>query len=1044
MNLPRLAVHRPITTAMLLLSILVFGGIALSRLPLAFLPAVDVPWIGIQIPYPNANPLQVEKEITKPVEEILATLSGVKKIRSNSDADGAFVNMQFDWGQDLDIVRMQVSEKMDQIEADLPEGIGEVLIFSFNTNDIPVVEGRISAAGVDLSANYELLEARILNRLRRVPGVARVDIDGVAPREIFIDLVLDKVREHNIDLGGLIEQLQGASSNLVLGEIHDGGKRYMARAMGELDSVEQIEQLTINAQGVRLGQIAEISYEEPVIAYARRLNGKDAVAVSVFKESTANTVDVVRGVEKVIAEDINNDPLLEGVNFFMWGNQADMIVEAVDGLTQAGLIGAVLAILVLYIFLRQLSSTLIVSMSIPFSIIATCGVLYFLGKNLNVLSMMGLMLGVGMLVDNAIVVLESIDRRRKGEPDAAHAALHGAQHVALAVTASTITTLIVFLPLVVGAKSELSTWLGEIGITICLALVCSLFSSMTLIPLVASRFLPAGGEAPHGKGLIYRVLHAAPPTPPRWLTWLEERYVGVLSWTLAHRVKTFALLLLVLGVAVTPFFAGWVEKSMFSGTVNERLFLRYDFSDFVYKSKAGEYVGEVEDYLFTVQDELGIESIYSWFRSNEAATTLNLANKDLSDKEFKALRAKVREGLPELAGVKLAFEEDVDQGGGSTFFSVNFYGQDSGVLMRLADEAMRRLETVDGIADVTSSLGRVGKEIEVKIDRAKAARLGLTAEEMSQTFSFTLGGLRLPRFNAGDREVETWLALRLEDRENLEDLKAIPFRNIGGRPVLLGDIATFQIVEKPQEIRREDRKVQVAVRATYEGEGWEDTRKNIEEMMNAFDLPGGYSWSWNSRMLEQDQEGRQMGINLLLALILVYLVMASLFESLAQPFSILFAIPFALPGMAWMLAATQTPMNLMAMIGFLILMGIVVNNGIVLLDHMNQLRKGGMERDAAILQAGRDRMRAILMTASTTIIGLLPLALGGSKAGGLFYFPLALTVMGGLISSSVLTLVALPYINVLVEGVASWLSGLWKRSTPASAAVAEEPVLSAP
>lgn len=1034
MNLPRLAVKRPITTAMLLLSILVFGGIALNRLPLAFLPELDVPFIGVQVPYPNSNPLQVEKEITKPVEEILATLSGVKRLSSTSDADGAFIRMRFDWGEDLDVVRMQVSEKMDQIENDLPEDIGEILIFSFNTSDIPVVEGRISAEAVDLSANYDLIEARILNRLRRVPGVARVDIDGVAPREIFIDLVLDKVKEHNVDIGVLIGRLRSASSNLVLGEVHDDGRRFTARALGAFDSLEALGELPINAQGLRLRDVAEISYEEPPITYGRHLNGKDAIAVMVFKESTANTVDVVRSVNEVIARDIDDDPLLQGVSFFVWQDQGERIVEAANGLTHAGLLGAIFAVGVLFVFLRRLSSTLIVSMSIPFSIIAACGVMYFLGMNLNILSMMGLMLGVGMLVDNAIVVLESIDRRQRDEPDPKKASLSGASAVAMAVTASTTTTLIVFLPLVVGTKSELTTWLGEIGLTICLALVCSLFSSLTLIPMVASRLEPPedDGSAKTGfarlRNTLSRILHHKPERPPRFLNWLEDRYVTVLAWTLRHKVKTAALLVVSIAIGFLPFYTGMVEASMFSGTINERMYLDYDFSDFVYKSRAEETVNQVEAYFFAEMDRFGIESVYSYFRSNEAGTTLTLANKGLDDEEFKELRQEIREGLPVIPGVELRFDEDEDQGGGSTFFAVNFYGQDSHVLSGFAEEAKRRLETIDGVADVRSTLGRERQEIEVRIDREKAARLGLTAEEVSQTFGFTLGGLRLPRFNAGDREVETWLALRLEDRENLEDLKKLQFRNIEGRPVTLGDIATFLVVDRPQEIERQNRKVRVAVRATYEGEDWETVRQEIEDLMNAFALPGGYSWSWNDRILEQDQQGQQMGINMLLALILVYLVMASLFESLAQPFAILFAIPFALPGAAWMLALTGTPFNLMAQIGLLILMGIVVNNGIVLLDHMNQLRKEGLDRHAAILQAGRDRMRAILMTASTTIIGLSPLAFGSSKAGGLFYYPLALTVMGGLMSSAVLVLLVLPLVNLVVESIADWLRGLWKIS----------------
>ncbi len=1018
MNLPRLAVQRPVTTLMALLSVLVVGGIAVARLPLAYLPEVDVPFIGIRVPYPNSSPQQVEKEITKPVEEVLATLSRVKKLNSSSRADGAEFWLEFDWGQELDLVRMQVSEKMDQIEPSLPDGVGEILIYSFNTNDIPVLQGRVSARGVDLSANYELLEARVLNRIRRVPGVARVDLDGVAPREITVDLILDKVAEHGVDVGELMRRLQGASANLVLGEVHDGGLTYTARALGGFRSVAEIRDLAIDERGLRVSDIAEVTYEEPPIPYGRHLDGRYAVALTLYKESTANTVDVVRGVTAVIEGDIDRDPLLEGVSLFVWEDQAEEITNALSGLTKAGVVGALLATLCLYFFLRRLDSTLIVSLSIPFSILAACGVLFFLGKSLNILSMMGLMLGVGMLVDNAVVVLESIDRTHRTEPDRQRAALLGSREVALAVAASTLTTLIVFLPLIVGSASELTTWLGEVGITISIALVCSLFSSLTLIPLVSAHFLAA---------------RRTEPGPA--VAWLEERYDRALGWTLRHRGKTFALLALALVVGFLPLATGMVESGMFSARVNKRLYIAYEFADFAYKRQAEKAVDQVEAFFAAQGDRFPVRSVYSYFTENEAGTTLVLSRQDLSDRELKDLRGEIREALPEIPGVELRFEDDADEGGGSTYFAVRLFGQDSGVLERLAREAARRLETVPGVEDVRTSAGREQREIQVRIDRDKAARLGLTAGDLSDLFAFTLGGARLPRLNAGDREIETWLALRLEDRESIEDLKQIQITAAGGRPVRLGDIASFEAVPRAREIRRENRKVRLAVNATYEGEDWERTREEIAALMDAFDLPSGYSWSWNERILEQETQDQQMGINFLLALLLVYIVMASLFESLAQPFAILFSIPFALPGAAWLLAATGTPFNLMAQIGLLILMGIVVNNGIVLLDRVNQYRRDGLGRDEAILAAGRDRLRPILMTATTTIIGLLPLALGGSAVGSLMYFPLARTVMGGLMSSAVLTLLALPLVTLGVEGVADWARRVWRGSGRAGAVV---------
>jgi HAE1 family hydrophobic/amphiphilic exporter-1 len=1026
MNLPKLSVNRPVTTFMILISIMVIGGIAMARLPLAFLPALDIPYIGIVVPYPNSNPVQIEREIAKPVEEALATLSGVKRLRSTSTADSAEFEMEFNWGEDLDVVRMQVSEKMDQVKRTLPEGIGEVLIYSFNTSDIPVVQARLSAEGVDLSESYELLEARILNRLRRVPGVARVDLGGVEPREISIDLILDKVKEHRVDVGQLIQRLQGASSNLVLGQVNAGGLRYTARAIGAFDSLEAISDLRINERGLRLSEIAEIRYEEPPIQYGRHLDRKFAVALDVYKESTANTVDVVLAVMKVIEEDINADPLLQGVNVFVWQDQAQEITRSITALQRAGIVGALLAIFVLYFFLRRLDSTLIVSFSIPFSIIAACGIMYFIGMNLNILSMMGLMLGVGMLVDNAIVVLESIDRRHRDEPDSRKAALEGARVVMMAVTSSTLTTMIVFLPLIVGTKSELTTWLGEVGLTISIALGCSLFSSLTLIPLMSARLLRRR------------------QTPPnRQIGWLENRYAGILGWTLRRKGWTAGLIVAGMLIGIAPFPLQLVDTSQFSGMRNRMLFLRYEFKDFVYKSDAERAVDQIESYLFAHNTEFNVGSVYSYYTENDATTVLMLADDTLGDRATKELRKAIREGLPEIPGARVYFHEDADQGGESTYFAVKFFGQDSDILRGLAEEGARRLGTVAGLEDISTSFRKGRNEVQVVVDRAKAQKHGLTAQDVSQIFQFTLGGMRLQRFNAGTREVETWLALRMEDRENLEDLKALQIGSPEQGQILLGDIADFRIVRRAQEITREDRKVRFAINATYEGKDWEGTKEKVAGLMDAFDLPPGYSWSWDDRILEQGEEDAQMGVNFMLALLLVFLVLASLFESISQPFAILFSILFAFPGVAWTLMITRTPFNLMSWIGLLILVGIVVNNGIVLLDHLNQLRRSGMRRDDAILQAGRDRLRPILMTATTTTVGLIPLAFGTSGAGGVYYFPLARTIIGGLLSSTVVTLIVLPYVSIGVENVALWLRRVWRGSRPRGAADADPEVCSA-
>ena len=638
MSLPRLAVLRPITTAMLIISVLVVGGIALVKLPHDYLPKVDAPFIQVQIPYPNSNPSQIEREITKPVEEVLSTLASVKTLSSTSSADGARISLEFNWGEDLDIVRMQVSEKMDQIEAELPANIGEISIFSFSTDDMPVMEARISAQGVSLSSNYDLIEARVVNRLRRVPGVARVELGGVEPSEINIDLILDRIKEHNIDVSALIAKLQGASQNMVLGQVDEGGLRFSARAIGGFKSVAEIHDMTINAQGLKLGDIAEITYEEPPLPYGRHLDGTYAVALTIYKESTANTVDVVSSIFSVIEGDINNDPTLQGIELFVWEDQGKEISNAIGGLAKAGLIGALLAVISLYFFLRRFDSTAIVAMSIPFSLLATCAVLYFTGKTLNMLSAMGLMISIGMLVDNAVVILESIDRVHRTEKDPAKAALEGSKQVSVAVAASTATTLIVFLPLVVGGRTSLTTWLQEVGIALSIALTCSLLASLTLIPLMSAHFLKRKRTA-----------------PSRFLNWLEDRYVRILAFTLRRKIITAVILIVALVIGFLPFATGMVDSAIFAAAVNNRIYIGYEFTDYTFKSEAEEVSNVIEAVIEPHREEFFIKSVYSYYGENEGATVLNLNREDLNDKEFKELQKLVRETLPELPGVKLVF-----------------------------------------------------------------------------------------------------------------------------------------------------------------------------------------------------------------------------------------------------------------------------------------------------------------------------------------------------------------------------------------------------
>ena len=1017
MSLPRLAVNRPVTTAMVLLSLLVLGGISFTRIPLTYLPDVDFPGVFVTVPYPNASPRQIEREIVQPLEEALATIPGARRINSTATADSANLQLEFTWGETVDVARAKVFEAVEDARRDLPSDVKEIYVNTFSTTQIPIVEARISAPGMDLSANYDRLERRIADPIRRVPGVARVDLDGVEPREVRINLRLDRLAAHRVDLGEVTERVSGMNRNVSLGRIRADGVVTPVRGFGALSAIDEIGSLPLNDRGLTVADVAEVTYQEPPIPFGRHLDDETAIGLTVYKSAEANTVEVATAVTELIEAEIAADPALNGINLFVWEDQAEEITSGLSGIRTEGLLGALLAVLVLFLFLRRVDTTSIVSLTIPMSIIATAIVLYFAGRSLNVLSMMGMMLGIGLLVDDAIVVLESVVREHGRGIPAKLAAISGAQAVSGAVIASTVTTAVVFLPAVVGSKNQMSIWLGEIGLAISLTIFCSLFISLTLIPLVSSRLLAR-----------------KPSVAPRWTERLGDLYQRVLRFTLRRRWVTAGIAVAFLATAILPFFLG-LSTAMFSGLNRNRIFLAYEFSDFHYKEDSRIAVLAVERELAGLREELGIESVYSFFAENEAQTVISFGKEHISDAEGKKMKERVKEALPVLPGTRIVFgDDDQETGGDSMFFRVRFYGEDSERLAEFAKRAETRIAGVGGVADIRSTEDTPRKEVVVRPRVEEAARLGITPQDLAEIFGFTLGGRPLRRFQTEDREAEVLLTMSQKDVSRVEDLENFTLMSDGGVPILLGDLADFEIVERSRAIRRVDRKAVATLRAAYEGEEWDDARAAIEEELDAMALPAGYSWSFGDRITRQDTDLQTMAVNYLLALLLIYIVMAAQFESLIHPLAILISIPYALWGASWTLLFTDSPFNLMAQIGMLILMGIVVKNGIVLIDHVNKLRREGMDRSEALLVGGRDRLRPILMTAGATMLALFPMAIGRTGLDGLYYFPLARAVIGGLAASTVLTLVILPFFYTLLDDLAVRTRRVWRLSGEAASA----------
>ena len=998
------ALQRPVTTVVVFVALAMVGLIASRLLPLEKFPDIEFPGIFIQIPYEGSTPEEVERLITRPVEEALATLSGVERMFSSSNENQSQIFLQFDWDQNMGAKGIEARAEVDGIRDQLPEDVRRVLVFTGSLGDQPVLQLRISSQR-DLSDSYDLLDRLLKRRLERIEGVSRVSLHGVDPREIRILLRSDRLAAYGVDIASLRDLLLGSNFAVSAGRLTAGGQRFSVRPRGEFASVEEIRNLAINADGLRLSDVADVELRTPERNYGRHLDRKYAIGVAVNKTTGSNLVDVT---DRVMAEveEIGKLPQMRGINIFPLDNQGDSVRDSLSDLLSAGLIGGLLAIIVLYLFLRQVSTTLIVTAAVPFSLLITLGALYFFGLSLNILSMMGLMLAVGMLVDNAVVVTESIFRHRSEKKDKpGEATLKGVQDVGLAVIAGTATTIIVFAPMIIGTKNDIMVFLTHVAVTIIVALLASLLIAQTLVPMLAARVsIP---PRPKAGALIER---------------LTRRYVSSLKWVLTRPWWTALGIFLICVIGILPLLLNLVKFDAFPQDVGRRLFMPYHVEGQHSLERVEATVDQIEEYLFLRQEEFNIRSIYSYFDQGRAESTLLLTDEDDATLSTKEIIERIEEDMPTIAIGKPSFQ--FDQQGGGEGFSLQLSGDSTATLNVLGDDVARAIATIEGLKDVRSDAESGDREVRVLIDRDRAAAVGLTARQIAQSVSIAMRGENLREFRGEFGEVEVRLAFRDSDRQSVDQLANLPLYTPDGRRITLGSVASLRIGSAPATIRRTDRQTAVILSATLEDETtMDDLRPKVTAMMEQFELPPGYSWKFGRGFDRQDETQQMMFTNILLGVACIFLVMAALFESLLLPFSIILgSIVFSIFGVFLFFAATGTTFSFMASIGIMILIGVVVNNGIVLVDHVNNLRHSGLARNDAIVEAGRDRLRPILMTVATTIVGLSPLAIGTTQVGGDGppYYPMARAIIGGLAFSTVVSLLVVPALYVYFDSLAAW------------------------
>jgi hydrophobic/amphiphilic exporter-1 (mainly G- bacteria), HAE1 family len=1014
------ALRRPVTTLMVFAAVAVIGLVSSRLLPLEQYPDISFPFMGAGVPYPGSTPEETEELITRPIEEALATLPGIEEIRSTSTDQDARFEIRFAWGTDINTAGFEVRTKLDSVRAQLPKTADRMWMWMASTADAAMLTVRFSA-DQDLSSQYDLLDRYFKKPIERIDGVARVELAGVEAREVRILIDPGRLAAHSVDVRQLVELLEKSNFSVGAGNITGNGERFLVRPLGEFRSLDEIRNLVIKGN-VRIGDIGTVELVSPEITRRRHLDGRPAVGLDVFKSNQANVVDVVDKVLAVVEKN-KTLPQMQGIRVFVVDNQAEAIRTSLSDLGEAGLIGAALAFIVLFAFLRHWPTTLIVGAAVPLSLLVTLAVMYFVGLTINVMSMMGMMLAIGMLVDNAVVVTESVFRHRQLDPDnPQRATLAGVKEVGVATLAGTATCVVVFLPILFSNSNQISIWLTHAAIPICVAMVASLFIAQTLIPMVISRF-------------------AAPPALDHksWISRLQERYTRWLDWSIHHRGWTALGLATVLLLTAGLF---WLN-SRFDGNLikfdpgaqdgGNQVFLNYNIKGSHPIERVESAVGVIEKHFEGRREELGIKSFYTVYDQTEAFSIVVLKPRDEGGMVAQEFIAKAQEGLPEIVIGKASFRWDEGGGMGGERFSLQLTGESTEKLAALSEEVARVLSTVKGLEAVRSEAREGDDEVQIIVNRQRAAALGLTSADVAQSVAAGMRGDRLREFRGTERELTLRLAFRESDRQSIDNLAEFPIYLPSGTRVPLSTVADFRIATGPRSIERLDRLTSVVVTgnvakdSTLDGVG-----EQVEALMKNYQFPAGYTWKLGDSFEEQDENSMQMLTNLLLAIAMIYIVMAAVFESTVYPLSIITSIFMAIVGVIWALFITRTTITIMAMIGVQILIGVVVNIGIVFVAHINELRLGGMERMAAIVQAGRDRLRPILMTTLCASLGLLPLAAGDASlavgGGGPSYAPMARTIMGGLMAGAVMSLFVVPAFYVWIDNGAERVKRFMQRT----------------
>lgn len=1026
MSIAKFAVTRPVAVIMRIAALVLLGAVCLMRLPVDLLPNVTLPTVSVSTTWPNVAPEEIEAQITRPIERAVSSVPGMYQVTSSSNEGTSQVRVQFRWGVDIGQAAVDVYQQVQRAQRSFPNDptIQNPIVVKMDPTQMPILTYAVS--GMDDPVKLRsLLDNQITPLLDSVDGVASASVTGGQQRAIIINVDPYKLRAHNMSLSDISKRLSQENLNMPAGVAKQGKTEYIIRSTGWFKSPDEIARIpmgSFNGKLVSVGDVAEVSDSHSETRLYTRFNGKPSAGITITKQSGANTISTADGVFKRMEQIKKIYPQLK---FGLASDQSQFIRDSVNNVRDSAIIGGILAVLILLFFLRNIRSTLVVALSIPTSIISTFALLYMCGFTINTMSLGGLALATGLIVDDAVVVLENIFRHiERDKKNATDAAISGTDEIVSAVIASTWTVMVVFLPLLL-IKGQAGQMYMQFALVVIFSLAVSLLDATTVVPMLATKLI--SGEA-HSENLasaashpslLMRMFHKC----GEWLDALDNSYHSALNWAIHHRAYTIAgalgitLLSLLLATQIGTEMMPQTDSGNFNVSVKMPIGTALSQTD--------ENIKKIEKIVLKspeVQTVMATAGSGGGFRSSSLRPyqgSLSVRLKEDHKSSTLDVMQGLRKDLRSIPGVNArpSQEDIVTQimTGGSQNIEIDIFGDDLGTLSSVSREIMANLRGISGLENLDVNWQEAMPEIQWQVDRQKAQQLGVSFVDIADTISTATNGDIASYYQESGFQYPIIVQLPESERKTVDKMKDIIVKASPTSPgVVLSQVAVPVIGTGPSEITRMDRKRYIAITGMPQGRSQGEIQADVDKAMKEVQLPAGYYWDWGVNQKRAKDEFGGMNMAVFLAIALIYMLLASQFESFIHPLTILLSVPLAGSGVILGLFLTDRSFGLTAFIGVLMLVGIVVKNGILLVDYTNTLRSRGVMREEALLTAGRTRIRPILMTASAAILGMLPLALALGR-GSEVQAPMATTVIGGLITSTALTLFVVPVVYSLLD-----------------------------